>query len=67
MDNLTLKDNEMQLEKKIIRTVLLKDLESKANESKDKIKNAANGDKKAEAEMTRKLNILLNHYSWMLK
>ena len=67
MDNLTLKDNEMQLEKKIIRTVLLKDLESKANESKDKIKNAADGDKKAEEEMTRKLNILLNHYSWMLK
>tara|TARA_B110000208_G_scaffold162308_1_gene198518 strand:+ start:1838 stop:2044 length:207 start_codon:yes stop_codon:yes gene_type:complete len=66
MDNQNLKNNETMLEKKIITTVLLKDLESKGKEAKDKIKNAACGDKDAEEKMTRELDMLLNHYSWML-
>ena len=66
MDNKTFKISEMPLEKQIITNVLLTDLESKANETELKIKNAADGDKKAEEKMKKELNMLLNHYSWMI-
>ena len=65
MDNQNVQ-SEIQLEKQIIKNVLLTNLESNGNDAKLKIINAADGDKKAEATMKRELNRMLNHYSWMI-
>jgi hypothetical protein len=50
----------------LVKIILINDLELKGKETEEKIKNATNGDKKAEEEIIKKKEMILNHYRAIL-